>query len=292
MVDVESDESMSSDDPRLATDPVGPPDGDTRGIQGGLRGQVLNGLVWGAGARIAGLVIQMIGTVVLARLIAPGQFGLFAIAAVFYGFGGLAGNLGLGTAIIHRPKITQAHLSTAFWFNAVIGVGLTLLQIAIAPTLASWLHQPDVTPLIQLVAFAYTLSLSVVPMAILEDGTWLRDRGRVYGLRRLRADRTDSYFQCVAEREFAYRRALVASSATYQGYAGGSVVSQHLVHPWQPRWLLGPKCGHAGAWSYSGGGRSRLLQPRLQPDAIADATPWRSADTRHDACVVVYAVRH
>ena len=168
MVDVESDESMSSDDPRLATDPVGPPDGDTRGIQGGLRGQVLNGLVWGAGARIAGLVIQMIGTVVLARLIAPGQFGLFAIAAVFYGFGGLAGNLGLGTAIIQRPKITQAHLSTAFWFNAVLGVGLTLLQIAIAPTLASWLHQPDVTPLIQLVAFAYTLSLSVVPMAILE----------------------------------------------------------------------------------------------------------------------------
>lgn len=159
---------MSSQDPRLSTDPVGPPDGDTRGIQGGLRGQVLAGLVWGAGARVAGLVIQMIGTVVLARLIAPSQFGLFAIAAVFYGFGGLAGNLGLGTAIIQRPRITQAHLSTAFWFNAVIGVVLTLLQIALAPLLATWLHQPDVTPLIQMVAFAYTLSLSTVPMAILE----------------------------------------------------------------------------------------------------------------------------
>jgi PST family polysaccharide transporter len=168
MVDVESEESMSADDPRLSTDPIGPPDGDSRGIQGGLRGQVLNGLVWGAGARVAGLVIQMIGTVVLARLIAPSEFGLFAIAAVFYGFGGLAGNLGLGTAIIQRPRITEAHLSTAFWFNAVIGVGLTLLQIALAPTLAGWLHQPDVTPLIQLVALAYTLSLSTVPMAILE----------------------------------------------------------------------------------------------------------------------------
>ena len=164
----ESEESMSSQDPRFSTDPVGPPDGDARGIQGGLRGQVLSGLVWGAGARIAGLVIQMVGTVVLARLIAPGQFGLFAIASVFYGFGGLAGNLGLGTAIIQRPKITEAHLSTAFWFNAVIGIALTALQILLAPLLASLLHQPDVTPLIQLVAFAYTLSLSVVPMAILE----------------------------------------------------------------------------------------------------------------------------
>ena len=159
---------MSSQDPRFSTDPVGPPDGDTRGIQGGLRGQVLSGLVWGAGARVAGLVIQMIGTVVLARLIAPGQFGLFAIASVFYGFGGLAGNLGLGTAIIQRPRISQAHLATAFWFNAAIGVVLTGLQILLAPLLAGWLHQPDVTPLIQLVALAYTLSLSVVPMAILE----------------------------------------------------------------------------------------------------------------------------
>ena len=159
---------MSSQDPRFSTDPVGPPDGDTRGIQGGLRGQVLRGLVWGAGARVAGLVIQMIGTVVLARLIAPGQFGLFAIASVFYGFGGLAGNLGLGTAIIQRPRISEAHLATAFWFNAAIGVVLTGLQILLAPLLAGWLHQPDVTPLIQLVALAYTLSLSVVPMAILE----------------------------------------------------------------------------------------------------------------------------
>lgn len=159
---------MSSQDPRLSTDPVGPPDGDVRGIQGGLRGQVLKGLVWGAGARVAGLIIQMMGTIVLARLIAPSEFGLFAIAAVFYGFGGLAGNLGLGTAIIQRPRITEAHLSTAFWFNAVIGVGLTLLQIALAPLLAGWLHQPSVTPLIQLVALAYTLSLSTVPMAILE----------------------------------------------------------------------------------------------------------------------------
>ena len=159
---------MSSQDPRFSTDPVGPPDGDSRGIQGGLRGQVLSGLVWGAGARVAGLVIQMIGTVVLARLIAPSQFGLFAIASVFYGFGGLAGNLGLGTAIIQRPRITEAHLSTAFWFNAAIGLVLTGLQILLAPLLAGWLHQPDVTPLIQLVAFAYTLSLSVVPMAILE----------------------------------------------------------------------------------------------------------------------------
>jgi PST family polysaccharide transporter len=110
----------------------------------------------------------MVGTVVLARLIAPSQFGLFAIASVFYGFGGLAGNLGLGTAIIQRPRITEAHLSAAFWFNAIVGIILMGIQILLAPALARWLHQPDVQPLIALVALAYALSLSVVPMAILE----------------------------------------------------------------------------------------------------------------------------
>jgi O-antigen/teichoic acid export membrane protein len=133
-----------------------------------LRHRVASGVAWNASATGFGLILQTLSTVFLARLIAPGEFGLYAIAAVFYYYGNLAGNLGLGAALIQRPNLTKAHLATAFWLNAALGVALTVALALLAPAIAAWVGAPHLEYLLRLVAISYTINLAVVPMAMLE----------------------------------------------------------------------------------------------------------------------------
>ena len=133
-----------------------------------LQRRVFSGVMWSASARGLTLVIQTAGTVLLARLLSPADFGLFAITMVFVGFGGIVAHLGLGNALIQRRDLTPSHLSTAFWLNLAVGLFLTATLAAVAPLIANAFGQPELTGLVRLVALSFSLQLSVVPMALLE----------------------------------------------------------------------------------------------------------------------------
>ena len=132
------------------------------------------GVAWNGSSTIYGLVLQTLGTVVLARVIGPSSFGIFAIVSVFYAYGAIVSNLGLGTALIQRPRLTEHHLATAFWLNAALGVVLTVALTALAPLIAEWVGQPVLSPLLRLVSLSYTINMAVVPLAILERGLRFR----------------------------------------------------------------------------------------------------------------------
>jgi O-antigen/teichoic acid export membrane protein len=106
-----------------------------------LRRRVALGAAWNGSSTIYGLVLQTLGTVVLARVIEPSSFDICAIAWVFYAYGAILANLGLGTALIQRPKLTARHLATAFWLNARLGLVLTPALAAIAPLIADWARE-------------------------------------------------------------------------------------------------------------------------------------------------------
>ena len=133
-----------------------------------LRHRVARGVAWNASSTGYGLLLQTVSTVFLARIIAPSAFGLYAVAAVFYFYGNLAANLGLGTAIIQRNPLTRVHLATAFWLNVVLGVALTVALSLAAPMIAALLGQPELEGLLRLISISYTINLAVVPLAILE----------------------------------------------------------------------------------------------------------------------------
>jgi PST family polysaccharide transporter len=77
-------------------------------------------------------LISMVGTVVLARLLTPQDYGLIGMVAVVIGFVSMFKDLGLSTATIQRPEITNAQISTLFWINLVRVSGVMLVAAAIA----------------------------------------------------------------------------------------------------------------------------------------------------------------
>jgi O-antigen/teichoic acid export membrane protein len=100
----------------------------------------------GGVASVAGVygnvVLQIVGVVILARLLTPEDFGLAAIVMVLTQFAPLLIDFGTGDATIQRSKITQGQVSTLFWLNSGIGLSVAALLAACSPLIAWLYHEP------------------------------------------------------------------------------------------------------------------------------------------------------
>jgi O-antigen/teichoic acid export membrane protein len=68
------------------------------------------GLPWMATSRVASELVLMISMVVLARLIAPSDFGAFAVALIVAGLAINIPGAGVGTSLVQRDDATREHL--------------------------------------------------------------------------------------------------------------------------------------------------------------------------------------
>ncbi len=123
---------------------------------------------WAVLGRVAVQAVQIATMVVLARFLVPAQFGIYAAAAVVIALAQIFTDLGIGPAVVHRDPLSRQFLQSAFWLNAVSGVVLSLLALAIAWPMSRWYHYPQLTWVIPLAGLSFTVSLSTVGLAVLE----------------------------------------------------------------------------------------------------------------------------
>jgi PST family polysaccharide transporter len=84
--------------------------------------------------------VGMGSLVVMARLLGPVEYGLVGMVTAFTGILGLFRDFGLSAAAVQRPSLTDEEASTLFWINMLVGAGLTLLTVAMAPAIAAFYH--------------------------------------------------------------------------------------------------------------------------------------------------------
>ena len=63
---------------------------------------MITGVFWSTVQKYSGLVVQLVVSAVLARLIAPEDFGVVAVATVLIIFFSMFADMGVGAAIIQR----------------------------------------------------------------------------------------------------------------------------------------------------------------------------------------------
>src|ERR1700757_4929223 len=85
-------------------------------------------------------ILQIVAAIVLARLLAPEDFGLVAIILVLTSFAPLLIDFGLGDATTQRSKITQSQVSSLFWLSSGIGLAVAVVLAACSPLIA-WLYR-------------------------------------------------------------------------------------------------------------------------------------------------------
>jgi polysaccharide transporter, PST family len=85
-------------------------------------------------------ILQIVTAIVLARLLAPEDFGLVAIVTVLTSFAPLLIDFGLGDATAQRSRITRGQVSSLFWLSAGIGLAIGVVLAACSPLIA-WLYR-------------------------------------------------------------------------------------------------------------------------------------------------------
>jgi O-antigen/teichoic acid export membrane protein len=116
--------------------------GDVKELKSDLASYSLRGSSSLAISEIGSNVFRLLGTIMLARLLTPEYFGLIGIMTALTAFAEMFKDLGLGIATIQRKEITHSQISTLFWVNLAIGVGLMLLVAASAPLLVWFYDEP------------------------------------------------------------------------------------------------------------------------------------------------------
>lgn len=90
------------------------------------------------------LLVQFLSVILLARLLSPAEFGVFAMATPIFGLAMMFQDLGLSQATIQRPDLTEEQLNTLFWINVGVSVVAALITLAVSPLIGLFYADPRV----------------------------------------------------------------------------------------------------------------------------------------------------
>ena len=108
-----------------------------------LRGRSLRSGAVTVANQAARFALRMVATMVLARLLTPGDFGVVAMVGSLVGFVGMFREFGLSMAIVQKPTLSAAELNAVFWVNLLLGAVVSLLLFAAAPAVAAFYGRPE-----------------------------------------------------------------------------------------------------------------------------------------------------
>ena len=131
---------------------LGPAGGERLGTK------AVRGSLWISLSTAISVGVQALSMIILARMLTPADFGLFAMLMVFAGLLRAVADFGVGNAIIQRQTATQSQLSSMYWLSIAGGVALCALFIAISPLAAAFYHQPAINALAPWIAATFLLA--------------------------------------------------------------------------------------------------------------------------------------
>lgn len=112
---------------------------------------------WTAIERFSNLGINLIVQLLLARMLAPADFGVIAMLTVFIGISQAVSECGVTNALIRKKNCTQNDYSTAFYLNVGISLLLYFIIFIVSPYISEFYSMPIVEKLLKVYSFVFIL---------------------------------------------------------------------------------------------------------------------------------------
>lgn len=127
-----------------------------------------NAIFWSLTEKLFRQGLSFIVSVFLARLLNPDDFGVLAMATIFYGWVELFTDFGLGQSIIQKKEVSKGQASTIFWINIGMGLLLFVIFYFVAPLISDFFNTPVITGIIRLTSIGFIItSFGVVQASFL-----------------------------------------------------------------------------------------------------------------------------
>lgn len=131
---------------------------ETAHVVSDLKRLVLQGSLMKVFSQGSKFALRVAGLVVMARLVTPGDYGIFAMVATLTGLLMLLKDAGLHTATVQKHTISHEEISVLFWVNAAVGVGLACLTAALAPAMSRFYGDPRIAAPIAVMGLSFIFS--------------------------------------------------------------------------------------------------------------------------------------
>jgi len=124
-------------------------------------------------ARGIDFLFQATTMIVLARLLMPADFGVFAMATAFVWILMTVGDLGLASAVLQQRELNERQASAVFYINLLAGFAFGGLFLLSSPLLGWFYGDPQVTKVAAVLSIIFVFSsFTAVQQALLRRALW------------------------------------------------------------------------------------------------------------------------
>jgi lipopolysaccharide exporter len=124
-------------------------------------------LKWSALTTAARFALQFAAQVALARMLGPGNFGVYGIGIAVLTFVGFLTGASFSYSLMLAPKVDDDDIRFSFTWQMVAGIVSAAAMFAAAPALATFFGDPRVEGMVQLLSLASLLMAAVAPATYL-----------------------------------------------------------------------------------------------------------------------------
>lgn len=130
--------------------------------------KTVQGVFWNYLSFASGKLLAFVSTIILARVLAPEQFGQVAVALVIIQYLEAIGDLGIAAALIYQRDNIERASNVAFIISIVMGVVLATLAVVSAPLIGTFFNSAASVPMVQVLALTLLInSFGQTQMALL-----------------------------------------------------------------------------------------------------------------------------
>lgn len=113
---------------------------------------------WRFAERCGAQLVTFIVSVVLARILAPEDYGQIALITVFTTIMQVFVDSGLGTALIQKKDADDLDFSSVFYLNLIVCLALYAVMFMVAPVIANFYMDSSLTPIIRVISLTIVIS--------------------------------------------------------------------------------------------------------------------------------------
>lgn len=133
-----------------------------------MAAKVRRAIAWRSGSQLAGQLVMWSSTFLVLRLLAPADYGLFAMTEVVIAFASLMNGYSFASALVQAEEIGEERVAQVFGMLLLLNFGLAALQFVAAPQAAAYFRQPMVADMLRVQClFHLTTPFIIMPQALL-----------------------------------------------------------------------------------------------------------------------------
>ncbi|GMN13784.1 lipopolysaccharide biosynthesis protein [Altererythrobacter sp. MTPC7] len=144
----------------------------------GFASRVRSAVAWRWGSQLIAQIIAWTSTLIVVRLLEPGDYGLFAMTQVVLVALNFLNGHSFATSLIQADKVDERRIGQVFAMLIMLNAGLAVFQLVMAPVAADYYNQPQVDPILRVQALIFfTTPFIAMPTALLSRRLEFRSQG-------------------------------------------------------------------------------------------------------------------